>query len=648
MADYGYAGRILKIDLTDRTIDTLATGNYAQRFLGGRGMAAKIFWDETNPDTNAYDPENCIVYITGPLAGFTRFAGCRWQICGKTAAMKPDTFSYANLGGSWGAWLKYAGYDGIIVKGRSENPVYILITDDTISISDASQLWGKTVRHAGEILHGEYGDDARIAAIGPAGENKVSFATVQAADSASGSSGFGAVMGSKKLKAIVIKAGSKTRLKPASPEKLNTVAGQVYELRTRNFEDYEHILPLPPPLKKKACYGCIIGCSRGYYTDENGWEYKSQCQASGVYMGSAMRYYGGMNERSMEVSRLGARLCDDYGLDSVVVAPMIQWLSRCFREGILTDENTGLPLSAIGSEEFIREFADKVSFRKGFGDILADGTISAAVQSGLQPGSPLYPDELTGANEALDYDPRYIPSNTMVYATEPRRAIQLLHAVSLPLSRWNNWLQQKWEDGNLSTDVFYDIAVRYWGSREAGNMMSYRDKALAGKLIQDYGYIRESMILCDLAWPIWQVKDIDDSINLATMESRILQAVTGRDMDERELLEIGERNFNMQRAVLIRDGWGGKEGDVISNLVFEKPFRFIFFSPDCLVPGIDGKPASKKGSVLDRDVFENLRDEYYRLRGWDVETGLQTKNKLIKLGMGDIAGELAGRDLIAE
>ena len=125
MTEFGYAGEILKVDISRRKISKLKTSDYADRFLGGRGIAAKIYWDETSPGTGAFDPSNCMVCITGPLAGFTRFAGCRWQICGKSPSMEPEAFSYANLGGSWGAWLKYAGYDGLVVTGKADQPVYL-------------------------------------------------------------------------------------------------------------------------------------------------------------------------------------------------------------------------------------------------------------------------------------------------------------------------------------------------------------------------------------------------------------------------------------------------------------------------------------------------------------------------------------------
>ena len=643
MSEFGYAGKILRVNLTDSKIDCLDTSAYTGRFLGGRGMAAKIYWDESSAETKALEPENCIVFITGPLAGFTRFAGCRWQICGKTAAMEPESFSYANLGGSWGAWLKYAGYDGLVVKGRAAKQVYVEIDNGNPAIKDAGHLIGKTTHQTEAILKQEYGTNARVLSTGPAGENMVAFATVLASENASGSSGFGGVMGSKNLKAVIIRQDKKIQPVAADPEELDKIAKKVFELRTKNYEDYEHILPLK--IQRKACYGCISGCSRGYYKADDGFTYKSLCAAAGVYFGPAMRYYGGMTDETEQAGNLGTRLCDEYGLDTTVVSPLIEWLSRCYREGILDDQNTGLPLSKIGSAEFINEFVWKISFREGFGDVLARGTRSAAEYIGKDTDVTVDPGMITPGNESLDYDPRYILAHAMIYATEPRRPIQLLHSISLPVSRWNNWCD-RWEGAFLSSEVFQDIAAKYWGSREAGNLVSNEDKALAAKLVQDYGYVKESMILCDFVWPLWQVRDIDSSIRNLTLESRILSAITGRNIDESELMKIGERNVNMQRAVLMRQGWDGINGDVLHEKLFENPLEFVFFSPDCMVPGEDGKPVSKKGTILKRDEFENIRDEYYDLRGWDKETGYQTETLMVSLNLTEEAVELKNMGLL--
>ncbi len=639
--DKGYAGTILDIDLSSRKVERLPVSDYAGRFLGGRGIAAKLYWEKTPPQAKAYDPENCLVFMTGPVAGFMGFSGCRWVICGKSPEMEPEAFSYANLGGSWGAWLKYAGYDGITITGKADKPVFILITDSGVYIKDAAHLRGKTTVETEDILHTELGKDARILSIGPAGENRVTFATILASENASGSSGFGGVMGAKNLKAVIVKADNSHRPEAAHPEKVRELADMVRRLRINNFEDYGHMLP--GTMKKTSCYGCISGCTRFIYKADNGRTYKSFCQAAGVYMGLAMKYYG--REKGMEANRLAGRLCDEYGIDTAVLSSMLNWLEQCYQAGILNDDS-GIPLSRIGSVEFIETLIKQTSFREGLGDILAQGVLRASGIIRKGAGQLHSAATLMRSGESFEYDPRLMLTNALSYATEPRRAVHLHHATNLPLNRWVNWTEKKWPDALMSTEVLHDVAGQYWGSPEASDFSTYQGKAIASKQIQDYAYLKESLVLCDLAWPIYQVRDIDKSIGFCTLESRIVNAITGRNLNEQELIQVGERVYNLQRAILIRQGWGGRQGDTLPDFLFTEPMQFVFFNRDCTVAGKGDERISLKGNVIDREAFERLKDEYYTTRGWDAATGFQTVDKLKTLDLADVAEDLRGRELV--
>jgi aldehyde:ferredoxin oxidoreductase len=208
MSQYdGYAGKILYIDLSTGAVTNIPTSDYSTRFLGGRGFAAKVYWDEMSPAVGSYDPENRLLFFTGPLAGFPALAGSRWTVCGKSPTTDREGFCYCNLGGHWGAHLRFAGYDGIVVHGKSPKPVYLLVQDSIVEIRDAGSLWGKGAAAARETLKAELGRSVRVVATGPAGEHLVPLATILADNDASGSCGFGAVMGSKNLKAIAV-AGS--------------------------------------------------------------------------------------------------------------------------------------------------------------------------------------------------------------------------------------------------------------------------------------------------------------------------------------------------------------------------------------------------------------------------------------------------------
>jgi len=556
--------------------------------------------------------------------------------------MEPPSFSYANLGGSWGSWLKYAGYDGLVVSGKADKPVYVLVDDGRPEIRDASHLWGKTTEDTEDVLQSELGKDARVLSIGPAGENLVTFATILASENASGSSGLGAVMGSKKLKAVVIRAGRR-RPPAAEPERLQELADLVGRMRISNFEDYGHILP--GSMKLTACYGCISGCTRFVYQADNGRTFKSFCQAAGVYVGAAMKYYG--KQKGAEANLLAGRLCDTYGLDTAVLSPMISWLEQCYQKGILGEKETGLPLSRIGSIEFIEVLVKELCHRDGFGEVLAQGVLRAARQIGKGSEQIFSALSLARSGESIDYDPRLILANAITYATEPRRAVHLHHAAVLPLRRWLNWTEGRWKDAFMTTQILRDIAEEYWGGVDALDFSTYEGKALAAMRIQDYGYMKECLILCDLVWPMYQVKDVDESLRFCTLESRILNAITGRKTDEEALIKTGERVYNLQRAILAKQGWGGRNGDALPDFLFTEPLKSTFFDPDCLAPGKDGERMSLKGAVIDRAAFERLKNEYYTLRGWEVASGLQTTAKLRELKLDDVAEDLNRRGMVA-
>ena len=629
MSEFGYAGEILRVDLTARKIEKLPTARYAGRFLGGRGIAAAIHWEETPPAARAFDPENRLVFITGPLMGFLGLAGCRWEICGTSPGLDADFFSYANFGGSWGAWLKYAGYDGLVVTGRAGGPVYLLIESDRVEIRDAATLWGKTTTETQDILQAGLGKGARVLVIGPAGENLVPFATVYAEDSASGSGGMGSVMGSKNLKAVVVRAEAKMRPVPANPDRLKSLSAQVRGFQPGNWEDHAR--------------ATLKMAGRGMCRAENGRQFKFFCQATSVYTGPAVKYYG----QGTDVDRLGTRLCDIYGLDTAVMQPLIMWLGRCYQEGILGDEAAGLPLSRMGSAEFIEALVQKLARREGFGDVLAAGTLKAAAYLG-RGAEKLIGSSIANRNgETRDHDPRLMLTNALLMAMEPRRSVYLLHAMALPLTRWLNWLKGL-EGSFLTTEVLRGIAERLWGSPDALDFTSYAGKALASKKVQDYAFTKESLILCDFAWPIYQVHSLDNIIGPYTLESRLVSAITGREIDEAELEKTGERIFNLQRAILTRQGWGGRGGDVIMDFHHREPLQAVFFDVDCIVPGKDGALASRQGMVVEKAAFEQLKDEYYARRGWDVASGLQTEKKLEELGLGDMVGDLRGRGLLMQ
>ncbi|CAB1065767.1 Tungsten-containing aldehyde:ferredoxin oxidoreductase (EC [Olavius sp. associated proteobacterium Delta 1] len=637
MTEFGYAGKILTIDLSDGSTASLPSVDYADRFLGGRGMAAKLYWDLVPPQTGALDPDNCLICVTGPVAGFTGLAGCRWQICAKSPAMDPEAFSYANLGDRWGSWLKYAGYDGLVVRGKAAKPVYLFINNDIVEIRDASSLWGQPTFEAADRLKAELGKAVSVLTIGPAAENLVCFATMLTDDGSSGASGLGSVMGSKRLKAIVA-AGNK-RPRAADPERLSHLAQRVLELRKDTWKNW--FVDIPGRTRLRPCYGCVSGCFRKSYQAEGGRRFKFFCQPVHVYWEIPQKYH----DDWQAVSLLAIRLCDRYGLDTTVMQPLIAWLSSCYQEGVLREEDTGLPLSRIGSAEFIEELTRKIALREGFGDLLARGTINAAARVGSKAQQLLSASILTRANETRDYDPRLVLTNALFYATEPRRPINQVHELTHALWMWLNWSQGQ-EDAFLSYDDLRVVAENFWGGAAAADFSTYEGKALAAKKIQDRAYAKESLILCDFLWPIIWVRFAENHTGDPTMESRVLSAITGKEIDQAGLNKIGERIYNLQRAILLRQGRGGRQGDRLMDYLHEEPLQDVFFNPECLVPGQDGEIVSRQGAKIERTDFEKLKSEYYQLRGWEVKSGLPTDTRLRDLELGDVAADLKARDLL--
>jgi len=636
---FGYAGIILRIDLSSGYVASTPAENYADRFVGGIGMAAKIYWDEVLPETKAFDPENRLIFVNGPLTGVSGVASAIWAVCGKSPALDPERFCYCNLGGRWGIELKLAGYDGLVVQGEAEKPTYLLIQDGVAEIRDAAHLWGKGAIEVRETLKKELGNSVSVVAIGPAGENKVSFATLLADNDASGSSGLGAVMGAKKLKAIAVRGSGKAKV--SDPEGLRQLAGYVRELK-KDVHLPEMGLVEGPKMKKDYCYGCPGGCYRASFEASDGRKGKFMCGSGVFYQEIARFYYQEWNEVPFRANKL----CDDYGLDTSAIHPLIIWLARCYRAGILTDESTGLPLNKLGSLEFIETLVKKISLRNDFGDILAQGANRSAQIVGR--GSK---DLLTGyilKDRILHHDPRVFITTSLLYSMESRPTPGPFSEVARPLANWLDWVREH-EQAFVSSEVLRNIAKRFFGSELAVDFSTYEGKALAAKKIQDREFMKNSLILCTFAWPITTVRHSEDHVGDSTIESKIFSAVTGKDVDEEAFNRLGETIWNLHRAILAREGHRGRESDVLPEYFHTTPIRRLLalYNPDCLVPGKDGEIISKKGAVVDREEFERMKGEYYQLAGWDPVSGLQTRKKLEELGLKDVAVDLEHRGLTA-
>jgi aldehyde:ferredoxin oxidoreductase len=353
--------------------------------------------------------------------------------------------------------------------------------------------------------------------------------------------------------------------------------------------------------------------------------------------------YWGMAEKLQdadwqEVALYANRLCDRYGLDTTVMQPLIEWLAACYEAGILDEKSAGLPLSRIGSAEFMETLTRKIALREGFGDVLSRGILKAAVELGGKAEELARTSVLTRAGETKDYDPRLVLTNALLYATESRRPINQAHELTHALWLWRNKIKGV-EGAFLSTDDFITIARNFWGGIAAADFSTYEGKALAAKKIQDRAYAKESAIFCDFLWPVIWVRFADDHTGDPTLESQVIAAITGREIDEAGLNQIGERVFNLQRAIFARQGRGGRDADSLLDYLHDEPLQSVFFNPDCIVPGRNGAIVSRQGARIHRKDFENLKSEYYTLRGWD-ESGKPLPETLNTLGLDFIVPHL--------
>jgi aldehyde:ferredoxin oxidoreductase len=478
------------------------------------------------------------------------------------------------------------------------------------------------------------------------------MATLLADNNASGSGGLGAVMGAKKLKAIVVKEG-RNGVRIAQPDRLREVTehyrglrrcfpsdGWEYLSRWSRDPTVEPRLMPGPEMKKEPCYGCLGRCARKVYVSGDGKRGKFLCHSAFFYQPWVDKYYGGWNDVAFEATWL----CDNYGLDAVALDFMISWLQLCHQADIMTDESTGIPISKLGSADFIRTLTRKIALRQGFGDLLAQGVHRAAealgpaaqIQAGLaghlaEPG--YHP-----------YGPRLYNTNALLYAMEPRMPIQQVHEIGLVMAKWSAGTRGL---TLINSDVIRTVAKKFWGGELAADFTTWEGKALAARMIQDREFVEASLILCNFLWPITECDPSPDKVGDPGLESRILSAVLGNDITEEALYRIGERTFNLQRAILVREGHRGRQFDTLPDHFFSLPVQYDQANADCVVPGKGGEVVSRKGAVVDRDEFERVKDEYYRLRGWNVDTGLQTGETLKKVGLPDVAEDLRQRGLLA-
>jgi aldehyde:ferredoxin oxidoreductase len=447
-------------------------------------------------------------------------------------------------------------------------------------------------------------------------------------------------MGAKRLKAVAVLGSGHPSV--ADPQRLKHLNREAVRLNQRD----PLYLPFPQEqvcrTGKASCYQCGLDClMRNTLKTASGKQLVRKCQAMFVYFPWVM----GRPGEPAETALAATGICNDLGLCTMEMTNIVQWLATCQQAGSEIIAETGLDMEALGTLAFFERLAGMIARREGFGDILAEGLLRAGEALG-EAALRHFANEVAAVGDGATYSAREYPMNGLLYAFEPRQPIAMLHEASRLVGFW---VMHRADPASspVDNDVFRAAAELFWGHPAAWDFTTHQGKARAAVKIMDRTLVKDSLLLCDSAWPLMVSWNTPDRVGDPTMEGRILAAVTGLARDEDGLLRYGERIFNLQRAILLREGRRPKIDDVLAPFNYTDPVQSVFMNPEVIVPGPDQSVVSKKGATLDPAAFEAMRDEFYRLRGWDPATGCQPRRLLETLDLEEVANELAGLGYLA-
>jgi len=599
--------------LSSRRFAVAETSIYADMYLGGRGIAARIAWEELPPRTDAYASENRLIFMTGPLTGtLAPTSGARIEITGVGPQVYPEPrYTRSSMGGHWGAMLKYGGYDGIVIYGKASSPVYLWVNDSKAEIAGAEDLWGLDTYETQLELRRRHGRTVETVCIGPAGENLTRIAVIQSGlESAAGQGGFGAVMGSKRLKAITVQGSG--AVKVAKPTEFLAACR-----RAAWLAGTPQGIPEGQREATKACtMSCTITACGMNVRRYAGERIAAVHCCSGHYLSLV----------PVEEGARAADLANRLGLNHWEIihgfgGSVGGWLQKCKDAGLLSAEELGIPLRApldFDDGELWCRLLRMMAYREGAGDLLADGVPRAADRLGK--GKAYLPHVAYGFETHWDghiYGPPCYPYwlvSALTWATDSRDP--MVHGYAQAVSRW--WDRFK---GPLTIEQIKRVAAKTYGSAEAVKPGSgYGFKAEPTIWHQNRDCVKDSLCICDQVFPVMYSRQTPDGAGDTGLEARLLAAATGKATTETELDRVGERIFNLERAIMVREG-RTRADDWEATAYFRKP--------------------DAQGISMDASRFRALMDEYYGLRGWDLERGWPTRAKLAELGLSDVADALA-------
>ena len=606
----GWMGKILRVDLTSGVCSARPLEpSVAKDYIGGRGLGIYLLNQEVDPTCDALSAENSLIMATGPLTGTGAPTGARYMVM--TRSPLTGAITCSNSGGMFPTEFKRTGFDAIIFTGRSVSPVYLWLDSETAELRPADRVWGKTTHETTDTLLAETDAKAKVACIGPAGEKKVLFASIMNdKHRAAGRSGVGAVMGSKNLKAVVVKG--KGRIPLADPDRFRAFNKQILDtfqegiretplgltvngtagvvmvtqnfgvLPTKNwqqgtFDGWEKIhgeeLTRRFLKKRSACYGCPIGCGRKTEVDIPGFEGEGEGPEYETI------YAMGANCLIDDLAAITKAnyICNELGMDTISMGATVACAMELVERGYLTEEQVGRSLK-WGDAEALVELTRMTGFREGFGDRLADGSYRLAERCG-------HPElaQVSKKQEFPGYEPRGAQAMGLAYATSPIGG------------------------SHMRGDPAY---FELFGVPEPMDPHQWEGKAMVTKAYQDLSAIIDSAGLC-IFFAVRNLAAKDLGVApVGILE--YLNAATEADYTLDELMQAGERIINAERLFLTRAGFSRKDDSLPERLT--------------KTPAPTG-PA--KGLVCHLD---EMLDEYYRARGW-TEDGIPTQELLDRFGL---------------
>jgi aldehyde:ferredoxin oxidoreductase len=603
---------ILKINLTTGTSEEYKIPEQWEKdFLGGASLAARMLYDSLTPELDALSPESPLLFLMGPMTGTSGPTTGRFTICGKGPAT--GLWAESNIGGFWGPELRAAGYDGVWITGKASEPVYLWLNGTSLEVRKAAHLWGQNTYTTQDKVKEEVGvKSARVCVIGPAGEKQVLFASIMCDHGRmAGRTGMGAVMGSKNLKAIAVYGQNEIpvydlpkykALRSEANRKLkeDNEAKVIREVGTGGAANYaEYLGAMPVKYYTRGSFEKIDDISGAKMTDTI-LVGRSACQGCVIACGRVVKLpddkfkrkgpehetmvgFGAnlLNDNLESIVDMGD-LCDRYGMDSISTSNTIGLAFHLYEKGIITKEDTGGLELKWGDIDAIEQMVRMTGSREGIGDLIALGSKRFGAHFGAE-------EEAVQVNglEVAYHDPRGVSGMALSYATSPRGACH----------NQSDYFSVDWGHSNEQLGIEY--FGRHDQAEKAGNVAKH----------QDWRTVFNAIVMCIFAnvEPVSQVE--------------LINAACGTNWTLDDMMKAGERAWNLKRAINNRMGLNASN-DKLPKLLLE--------------PMPDGGAAGFEPDI------QGMLYAYYQYRGWDMETGKPSREKLAELGLNDVSKDLWG------